>query len=67
MEIFPTLSMNYEGEQIETRKAFFPDAIVSWNKFITHFATMPTFKSLKTISRVSFALNRIVFLESTIL
>ena len=29
------------------RKSFFPDAIVSWNKFITHFATMPTFKSLK--------------------
>ena len=29
-------------------KSFFPDAISSWNIFISHFANMPKFNSLKT-------------------
>ena len=30
------------------KKSFFPDAISSWNTFISHFAKMPSFTSLKS-------------------
>ena len=44
--------------------SFFPDAISSWNIFIGHFATIPTYNVLKTHLLALFVPKREVFLIS---
>ena len=45
--------------------SFFPDAIASWNGFITHFGNMPSFVILKHIFHPSFVLKKTKYLRYT--